>query len=236
MKHIIRITIAVALILTLAACSTKMESEIFFRDLEDLADGDLTNKIVFNLPLPSMDDCEKYHKRYDKVFQSSKDFKDMEFVQCVDGEYSNSVEYEMDVPLRKIDPGKTNIDGAVEFIRWDTNDENEERSILIRANPPSLHDLDEKLKDEFYQGLDLKDSSPLIRMSNDMRSDQAFSVNHAFVQGSPIISETSFLLEPRDDIDIILSDVTSAYIFHVSATADPRMAPIGIWTTHEEED
>lgn len=236
MKRLIRITLAVALVLTLAACSTKMESDVFFRDLEDVADGDLTNKIVFFLPLTSMDDCEEYHERYDKVFQSSKDFKDMEFVKCVEGEISDSVEYEMDVPLRKIDPDETNIDGAVEFIRWDTDDESEERKILIRANPPSLHDLDKKLEDEFYQGLDLTDSSPLIRMSNDLRSDQVFTVYHAFVQGSPIISETSFLLEPRDDIDIILSDVTSAYIFHVSATADPRMAPIGTWTTPVEED
>lgn len=236
MKRVTLIIIAVALLFVIVGCSTKMNSEIFFRDLDDLPDGDLTNKIVFNLPLTSMDECEEYRTRYDKVFQKSKDFKDMEFVKCVEGDFQDSVEYEMDVPLRMIDPDKKKIDGAVEFIRWDADDESEERGVLIRTNPPSLHDLDELLKDEFYQGLDLTDSSPLIRISNDMRSDQVFTVRHVFVQGKPAITATSFTLEPRDSIDVVLSDVTSAYIFYISETADPRLAPIGLWTTPEEEE
>ena len=235
MKRVTQIIIAVALLFVLAGCSTKMKSELFLRDLDDLSDGDLTNKIVFNLPLTSMDECEEYKTRYDRVFRKSKDFKDMEFVKCVEGDFQDSVEYEMDVSLRMIDPGKKKIEGAVEFIRWDADDENEERGVLIRANPPSLHDLDELLKDEFFQGLDLTDSAPLLRISNDMRSDQVFTVNHVFVQGKPVITATSLTLESRDSIDVVLSDVTSAYIFHISETADPRLAQIGVWTTPEEE-
>lgn len=235
MKRVTQIIIAVALLFVLAGCSTKMKSELFLRDLDDLSDGDLTNKIVFNLPLTSMDECEEYKTRYDRVFRKSKDFKDMEFVKCVEGDFQDSVEYEMDVSLRMIDPGEKKIEGAVEFIRWDADDESEERGVLIRANPPSLHDLDELLKDEFFQGLDLTDSAPLLRISNDMRSDQVFTVNHVFVQGKPVITATSLTLESRDSIDVVLSDVTSAYIFHISETADPRLAQIGVWTTPEEE-
>ncbi len=236
MKRVTRVIIAVALLFVVAGCSTKMKSELFFRDLDDLSDGDLTNKIVFNLPLTSMDECEEYKTRYDRVFRKSKDFKDMEFVKCVEGDFQDSVEYEMDVSLRMIDPGKKKIEGAVEFIRWDADDESEERGVLIRANPPSLHDLDELLKDEFFQGLDLTDSAPLLRISNDMRSDQVFTVHHVFVQGKPVITATSFTLESRDSIDVVLSDVSSAYIFHISETADPRLAPIGVWTTPDEEE
>lgn len=214
---------------SVTACTTYMSSELYLRDLDDLDEGELTNKIVFQLPLTTIDECSEYRTRYDRVFRKSRDFKDMEFVKCTDGDFNDYIEYEMDVPLRKIDPTKNRMKGAVEFIRWDDSEQDENRLILIRTNPPSLADLDEHLKDEFFQGLDLTDSSPLIRLSNDLRSDQSIVVRHVFVQNQPIVSSTTFTLEPRDSIEIVLSDVTSAWVFHVSATASPRIAPIGAW-------
>ena len=157
-----------------------MSSEVYFRDLDDLPDGDLTNKVVFHLPLTSTDECEEYRGRYDKVFKKSDDFKDMEYVKCVDGDLNDFIEYELDVPLRMTNPAEGTMKGAVEFIRFSEEDAEELRIIFIRANPPSLHNLDELLKEEFFQGLDLSDTSPLIRLSNDMRSDQVFTVSHAF--------------------------------------------------------
>ncbi|MYC97059.1 MAG: hypothetical protein F4X14_19045 [Caldilineaceae bacterium SB0661_bin_32] len=219
----------IAVMAFVTACTTHMASELYLRDLDDLDEGELTNKIIFQLPLTTIDECSEYRARYDKVFRKSRDFKDMEFVKCTDGDFNDYVEYEMDVPLRKIDPTKSRVKGAVEFIRWDNPEQDENRLILIRTNPPSLADLDDHLKDEFFQGLDLTDSSPLIRLSNDLRSDQSIEVRHAFVQNQPVISSTTFTLEPRDSIDIVLSDVTSAWVFHVSATARPRIAPIGAW-------
>ena len=218
-----------AVMVSVTACTTYMSSELYLRDLDDLDEGELTNKVVFQLPLTTIDECSEYRARYDKVFRKSRDFKDMEFVKCTDGDFSDYVEYEMDVPLRKIDPAKTRMKGAVEFIRWDDSEQEENKLILIRTNPPSLADLDEHLKDEFFQGLDLTDSSPLIRLSNDLRSDQEVVVRHAFVQNQPVILPTTFTLEPRDSIDIVLSDVTSAWVFHVSKTARPRIATIGAW-------
>lgn len=228
-KPTLTILALLVVLASVTACSTHISSELYLRDLDDLDDGELTNKIVFHLPLTTIDECSEYRTRYDRVFRKSRDFKDMEFVKCSDGDFNDYVEYEMDVPLRKIDPSRARIKGAVEFIRWDNPEQDENRLILIRTNPPSLADLDEHLKDEFFQGLDLTDSSPLIRLSNDLRSDQEIIVRHAFVQNQPVILPTTFTLEPRDSIDIVLSDVTSAWVFHISATARPRIATIGAW-------
>ena len=233
LKSTLVILALLALMASVTACSTQMSSELYFRDLDDLAEEELTNKIVFHLPLTSMDECSEYRTRYDRVFQKSRDFKDMEFVKCTDADFYDFVEYEMDVPLRMIDPTKVKMKGAVEFIRWDDSEQNNNRLILIRTNPPSLADLDELLKDEFFQGLDLTDSSPLIRLSNDLRTDQSIVVRHVFVQSQPVILSTTFTLEPRDSIDIVLSDVTSAWVFHVSETEPPRIAPIGAWIKSE---
>jgi hypothetical protein len=229
-------TLLIVLTILLAGCSTEMSSEVYFRDLDDLPDGDLTNKVVFHLPLTSMDECEEYRGRYDKVFKKSDDFKDMEYVKCVEGDLGDFIEYELDVPLRMTNPAEGEMKGAVEFIRFSEEDAEELRMVFIRVNPPSLHNLDELLSDEFYQGLDLSDTSPLIRLSNDMRSDQVFTVSHAFVQNEPVIEPTAYTLEPRDSIDVVLSDVTSAWIFYMSEDADPRYAQVGVWTTPDDDD
>ena len=221
--------------IVLAGCKTKMSGELFLRDLDDLVDGELTTKIVFHLPLPGMDECEEYRTRYDRVFAKSNDFKEMEFVKCADEGMDQFVEYELDIPLRLIDPEEEAISGAVEIFRHDDEDSSG-RLIFIRANPPSLHDLDGHLNDEFHQDLDLSDTSPLIRLSNDLRSVQVFTVQHVFAQNRPVITPTSYMMGPRDNLEVKLSDVTSAWIFHKSATADPRVAAIGIWTTPEQED
>jgi hypothetical protein len=226
----------IVLAILLAGCKTSMSSELFFRDLNDLPDGELTNKVVFHLPLASADKCEEYRERYDKVFTKSDDFKDMEYVQCVDGDLNDDIEYELDVPLRLTDPSKGTMKGAVELIRYSDEDAEELRFVFIRVNPPSLHNLDELLYEEFYQRLDLSETSPLFRISNDMRSDQVFIVQHVFVQNEPVITATAFTLEPRDSIDVGLSDVTSTWIFYVSEDADPRFAPIGLWTTPDDDE
>ena len=226
----------IVLAILLAGCKTRMSSELFFRDLNELPDGDLTNKIVFHLPLPSTDQCEEYRERYDKVFKKSDDFKDMEFAKCVDGELNDYIEYELDVPFRLTDPTKGTMKGAVELIRYNGEDGEGLRLVFIRVNPPSLYNLDELLYDEFYQRLDLSETSPLIRISNDMRSDQVFTVQHVFVENEPVILKTPFTLEPRDSIDVVLSDVTAAWIFYVSEDADPRIAPIGLWTTPDDNE
>ncbi len=237
MKHKTQLpAFLIVLTILLTGCSTRMSSEVYFRDLDDLPDGDLTNKVVFHLPLTSTDECEEYRGRYDKVFTKSKDFKDMEYVKCVDGDLTDFIEYELDVPMRLTNPAEGNVRGAVEFIRYSDEDAEELRTVFIRVNPPSLHDLDELLQDEFFQGLDLSETSPLIRISNDLRSDQVFIVKHAFVQNEPVIVPTSYTLEPRDSIDVVLSDVTSAWIFYISEDADPRFAQVGVWTTPDDDE
>ena len=144
----------IVLAILLASCNTRMTSELFFRDLNDLPDGDLTNKIFFHLPLPTTDQCEDYRKRYDKVFNKSDDFKDMEFVKCVEGDMNDYIEYDLDVPLRLTDPIKGAMKGPVELISHIMKDNKYFRIVFIRVNPPSLHNLDELLYEEFYQRLD----------------------------------------------------------------------------------
>ena len=219
----------VLIVALITSCSSKFESEVYVRDLMDLNDGDLLTDVIFYLPLPSEDDCAEYRARYDKVFAKSKDFKSMEYVKCSEIDYGDYAEYKLKTPLRLGNPSNLAMESAVDLILHDRENSDGLGYILIRVNPPSLHDLDILLKDEFYRGLDFSETSPLIRISNDSRVDHSFIFVHVFVNDISVLHPTDFLLEPRDDLDIYLSNVASAYLFYVDSASAPRVAIVGIW-------
>ena len=189
---------------------------IFPRFSMYLPDGELTNKVVFHLPLASADKCEEYRERYDKVFTKSDDFKDMEYVQCVE-DLRHRVRGRALAFNRSV---KGDNEGRSELIRYSDEDAEELRVVFIRVNPPSLHNLDELLY--FYQRLDLSETSPLFRISTCDRT--RFSVQHVFVQNEPVITATGVHAGTERQHRRRLSDVTSTWIFYVSEDADPRFA------------
>ena len=116
----------------------------------------------------------------------------------------------------------------MELIRYDM-EESDYRSIYIRVDSKALDNLGDLIYDEFYQSLDLTDTAPEIVISNDLREPQTLIVQHAFVQNAPVVEPKTFVLERRDDLSIVLSDVAAAWIFEASSTLPPRYARIATW-------
>ena len=234
MKHKITTLLVAVVALLLIACNSRLGTEVFLRDLEDAPEETLTNNLNLYLPLPSMDSCEEYKGRYAKVWRKSRDFRDMKFIKCHESGMDNYVHYEFDVPMRAIEDEDESMLGPIEIIRMDDPETND-RLLFMRVKPSSLYNLDKLFEDEFYQNLDLSDSSPLISVSNDLRADQEVVVSHSFVQNAPVIDPKTFTLEPRDSLDIVLSDVKATWLFTVSNTLPPRMLYIATWLQEEEE-
>ena len=140
----------IVLTILLTGCSTRMSSEVYFRDLLTRRRPD--KQLVFHLPLPSTDECEEYRGRYDKVFKKSDGFKDMEFVKCVDLVTLSTTRCTF-----AFNQSGRGGNGRRSGVHPLSDDDEELRNVFIRVNPASLHNLDELLSDEFYQGLDLSE-------------------------------------------------------------------------------
>ncbi|MCY4147693.1 MAG: hypothetical protein OXE95_13920 [Chloroflexi bacterium] len=192
-------------------------------------DDDLTSLVSLHLPVSGSEaeDCDEYRNRYNSVFHQSRSFKEMEYVRCYSEGSNNFAEYEFSIPLRMTDPSKGSMRGPVELIRHDEADG--QRGIYIRVDPKALDNLGDLIYDEFYQSLDLTDTAPELLLSNDLRETQTVIIEHAFVQNEPVVESRKFVLERRDDISIVLSDVTSAWIFAKSSTLSPRYARVATW-------
>ena len=213
------------------ACNARLTGELYLGDLEELTPNEsLKNNISLHLPVSGseQEDCVEYRDRYNTVFRKSSDFKGMEFVQCHSEGSDNFAEYELSIPLRMTDPASGQMQGPVELIRFDLP-ASDQRAIYIRVNPKALDNLGDLIYDEFYQSLDLTDTAPEILISNDIRESQTLILEHAFVQNAPVVEPQEFVLDRRDDLSIVLSDVTAAWIFETSSRQLPRYARIATW-------
>lgn len=230
----IKTILLIGIMFLLAACgSTRITSEIYLLDIDELTDNDgMTTKVLIGLPITSQDECTESKQRYEGVFRKSTGFKGMEFVRCYESGYDDFAEYELEVPIRMVDPYQTSMQGTFEIVRHDDSASNT-RNLYIRSNPKALCNLDKLIRDEFYRSLDLSEVSLPILVSNDLRQPQTLILSQVFVNGSPVIEPTEVVLERRDTISIALSDVTSAWIFSKSCNIASRTALVATWASAE---
>ena len=224
----------IGIMLVFAACSARISTEIYLADLDELnaINSEMTTVVLIGLPIGSEDDCVEDRQRYNGVFRQSTHFKNMEFVRCYSESYDDFAEYELEVPLRLVDPAASTIKGPFEIIRHDDSTSNV-RTLYLRSNPRALCNLDDLIRDEFYQSLDLSDTSPLIQITNDLRASQTLVFNQVFVNEAPVIEPTAMVLDRRDTVQIALSDVTSAWVFSKACNVSSRLAPVGVWVGDE---
>ncbi len=233
--HIPRFVVGLILIvgLGLTACSSYVESEVYFRDLEEMAEEDLNARLKLHVPLPSRDSCSEYRERYDRVWAQSSDFAALEYVQCHQEGYDTYVEYAMDIPLQaccgEVREEDIALSGPAAIVVFDLL-QDDQYALLLVVDPTSLNRLDALVYEEFYMPLDLEDSAVRIIFINDTREDQVLVVEHVFVHDQPVPYPATLVLEPRDSIEVVLSDVVSAWIFTPAVEEELREALLGFWS------
>lgn len=223
---------SVILALFVSACSgTRISSEIYLVDIDEIPEVDnMTVKVMIGLPISSQDECAEQRQRYNGVFSKSAGFKNMQFVRCFEEGYDDFAEYELEVPMRMADPFSSPMEGTFEVVRQDDGATGN-RHLYLRSNPNALCNLDDLISDEFYRSLDLSNVSPKFIITNDLRQDQTLILDHVFVNQAPVIEPTEFVMERRDSLNIVLSDVTAAWVFNKSCKINSRTAPVGIWAS-----
>jgi len=226
----LKLVVVTLVSLLLAACSgTRISSEIYLVDIDEIPDVEgITAKVMIGLSISSQDECTEDRQQYEDYFRKSSGFKNMEFVRCYKDGYSDLAQFELKVPMRMADPNASSMTGTFEIVRQD-DAETGYRNLYLRSKPSALCNLDKIIREETYRSLDLSQTSPTVIITNDLREPQSLVLNHVFVNGSPIIESTSFVLERRDSIEVRLSNVTSAWLFNKACNISSRTALVGVW-------
>ena len=228
----LKIAFFVGLMLAITACSgTRISSEIYLIDIDEIPDVEgMTAKVMIGLGISSQDECTEDRQEYEGYFRRSSGFKNMKFVRCYKDGYSDLAQFELEVPMRMVDPDSSSMTGTFEIIRHD-DAETGFRKLYLRSKPSALCNLDKIIREETYRSLDLSGTSPKVVITNDLREPQTLILNQVFVNGLPVIEATEFELERRDSIEVELSNVTTAWVFKKSCSISSRTALVGIWAT-----
>lgn len=225
-----RVLMLLIIFALLAACESRISTEIYIADLDELSDTlELSTDVIVGLYIPSEEECEEYQQRYESVFRESDGFRNMVFVRCYTEGYDSFAEYEMEIPMRMVDPTLTPMKSSFEVIRFDTPQEADRSYLYFRSNPSSLCNLDALIRDEFFQSLDLSELQPRITFTNDLRVPQTLILEQVFVDNAPVVEASTFEMGRRDSLEVTLSDVTTAWVFNKSCRLQSRMALVAIW-------
>lgn len=220
MKFSLLHALLTALVL-LAGCTLHLEGDIYTRDISDALSGETLSAVIrIDVPIPSNDLCLEYRQQYDALFDRSEDFDDMEFVKCFQRNWNEFyAQYELPAPIIVTD--KMMVDVPIQFVLSDTNLSpmmmfGKGTTVRIVADLDSFVSLNELVMSEFFASFDLLNHPPVFYLRNDSRESIHYVAFSSWINGAPVPYIEQFELEPRDTLEIRLSDVATANLFYPS--------------------
>lgn len=81
--------------------------------------------------------------------------------------------------------------------------------VFLLVNAAQYELLNDQIRSEFHQYIDLADSRVKVVLSNDERDETRFTVNNVYFNGQPVqgLERQEHALARRHDAEVVLSDV-----------------------------
>ncbi len=206
----IRIALIATLVVCLtAACKMNLTTDVYSTDLWDTAVGSegLTAPATMAFEVPGTDDCDEHTAEISEIMSGV--VNEFNPRGCERDGMESFLLADTQVPI---------LDS---FSAWDSSDalfgivvtEIEDAiSADMFMNLDKYGLLTERMNDKFYQSVDLATSAVIIVLNNDSRGSIEFSVNGVFVNGEPVLTQSTFQLERRHKAEIKFSNVATAYL------------------------
>ena len=209
-EYMIRIALIATLVVCLtAACKMNLTTDVYSTDLWDTAVGSegLTAPATMAFEVPGTDDCDEHTAEISEIMSGV--VNEFNPRGCERDGMESFLLADTQVPI---------LDS---FSAWDSSDalfgivvtEIEDAiSADMFMNLDKYGLLTERMNDKFHQSVDLATSAVIIVLNNDSRGSIEFSVNGVFVNGEPVLTQSTFQLERRHKAEIKFSNVATAYL------------------------
>ena len=198
--------------LAIAGCKMNVEAELYSSDLRQVVSGTegLTTSATLALPIASVDECEDSTSKIRAIMAGVVD--DFTPKGCERQEMESFLMAEIQIPLVGSDTAWSTSNSLLGILG--NEEENGSIRAFARLNVDKFSILKQRVRDEFFQDLELRESKFVIILNNDERGDITFSAQGVFVNGNPmpIISNQNHELKRRHRADIRLSNVAMAYL------------------------
>ena len=195
----------------LPGCKMEMVTELYSSDLRATSAGEenLTTPATLALPVTSADDCAEDTAKIVVIMKGIVD--PFEPTGCERRDMNSFMLADLQIPLLDSVADWEQVDALFGIISQPDKEDSKYLKVSIMMNLGLYGILSERVKDEFYQTLDLDESSISIVLNNDEREDVTIFVEYAFVQGQPELS-LSHNVSRRGKVKIDLSNVSVSFL------------------------
>ena len=202
--------VASALALTIVAgCKMNLTADVYSSDLRDVAAGttDLTAPATLALQVPGTDKCDEHTAEISEIMAGV--VNDFAPKGCESVEMDSFLMADIQMPLLNSESAwkqSNSLFGVVVATNGDSID------ALIMLNIDRYEILTKRMKEKFYQSVDLSQSKVTLVINNDERNSVSFSAEAVFVNGEPVLNKTVYELKRRHKAEIRFSNVATAYM------------------------
>lgn len=188
----------------LMGCKPKLYSEIFLRDIFDVAETgeSLTVPAQMIIPISNVDNCEQDNAKIMSVLEK---YTVIKFKNCeeLSGQMYDVMNVDIETEVIRVDKDNPKIKGLF-AIGVRKGDGLEVFSILSPNVDLAVKEIDDRF---IMTNVSLDELAVKVKISNDTRKNQKISVDSAFVDGQPVDLPHTFELKRRDGLEIVPSDV-----------------------------
>ena len=207
-----RLTVVAAagLAIILTGCKMNVTPELFTSDIRAVAiEGltDLSTPATLAIEVGSMDTCRERTGQFEAILRDL--VPEFSSRGCEGTGNDVYLVASIQIPLVNTFAAWADAQSLFGVMMYPAEEQPDAIGVFFLADPVRFAQLNEQMKSEFYQGIDLADSRVKVVLSNDERSEARFTVNDVYFNGQPIqgLSRIEVTLKRRHDAAIILSNV-----------------------------
>ena len=206
-----RLSVICLAMTVLAGCKIEMETDLYSSDLRSVSGGEtgLTTPANLALPISSVDKCTEDTQKIVKIMEGM--IASFEPKGCERKDINSFMMSVVQVPIVDSVDNWASSDELFGIVAQNDTEDANRINVFLVMNLDRYDILSDRVKDEFYQSLDLDDSTISVVLNNDEREDVTIMVDNAFVQGQPEL-RIAYAVSRRGQVKIDLSDVSVAFL------------------------
>ena len=209
MKKLLSLIALATIVLIVAGCKLDMRSEAYVSDLRAVAGGatGITTLTALIIEIPSHDECDKYSAAVSSVMQGL--MRDFSPKRCGQEGMNSYLLAEAQLPFVHSAEAWTQANSLFGVL---TTASAQDIAVTLVMDLQKYGTLNQRMKDEFSQAIDLLASRLTMVLNNDERETGEFLTQAVFLNETPVIKAEAFTLQRRQKAEIRLSNVSAAYL------------------------
>ena len=209
MKKALSLITVASLVLIVAGCKLDMRSEAYISDLRAVAGGTtgITTLTTLTIEIPSHDECDKYSAAVSSVMQGL--MREFSPKRCGQEGMNSYLLAEAQLPFVHSPEAWRQANSLFGVL---TTASAQDITMTLVMDLQKYGTLNQRMKDEFSQTIDLPSSRLTMVLNNDEREPSEFLTQAVFINETPVIKAEAFALQRRQKAEIRLSNVSAAYL------------------------